>query len=738
MRTRIIFGIIIISSFCWIGYAFWLVEKQHQTLSIHTYFGSDSPLFIINRVDGCLPEINLSAINDLNFSEFIQSEETFSYWKSVVVQIDSSGANTRILLEEKTTMNDEYLKSMLEKAGVWDNELPTHNPRMINNWYVVRANGFLAISNQPIVNTNKTTDSVFIQRIRNRDIHASYSVIDKKQSHEVYCFKDYQKHFQRSDSDLQTLSPEVSDLDLYSILPTSTNGFFFMEKTLLLDKMEEWRDESFSQYIDKGVVFANIENKTVLFIDIIGQYVPQEILTEFARDKSTLNSQIVLLNQEIGPISVPFATGIENVLIVCEDKDVLEKIRLSYQKNDVFSTSKVFSEIKNQGAHKVHFRWYNPLNLNSPWMDKYPNAQIGYGIYSKATKQLSVTTIQKLDNSQPTHKIDVGAFGTVVWNFTLENKNSQFFLNEKTICVYNPEKKTISLVDIQGKVITWMQLTENLKTIHPMEGGFLIEQFNQLIWMEENAPYNKKEIPFSGAIASTIAPYIWKGVPSIGLISENKLYRISLNNGKSEITNIPGSNQIKKGQLHAFNHEGDLSFGVFSDSVLHVYNSKKERWKTTELDGNSVWSKKINGKIFYLSSTSTGYIYRELFKTNTLAAIATEKKFHSAYSDAKSTMFLFKQEKEIEVFTVESKSISSFQIDIENPEMIVPLIANNKITGIVSLNGILNKMSIVITNNSIIDTNSSQNMLNASQFVKLVTANKVITFVDGQLVMYSL
>ena len=70
--------------------------------------------------------------------------------------------------------------------------------------------------------------------------------------------------------------------------------------------------------------------------------------------------------------------------------------------------------------------------------------------------------------------------------------------------------------------------------------------------------------------------------------------------------------------------------------------------------------------------------------------------------------------------------------------MIVPMTANNKLNGIISLNGILNQMAIINTNSSIIDINSSQNMLNASQFVKFVESNKVITFIDGQLVMYSL
>ena len=733
MKARIIFGTLIVISLGWIGYTLWLVDKHHQPLSIESYFSDESSVYIINRADNCLPEIPEISIHGFNVKQFIQDPHSFYYWKSISIQTDSTGSVFKLLLEEKSNLKDQYLTEFLETLSLNGEQYISHKPYHINGFFVCRANGYLAISTSPISNQENQVQAPFATRISRRDIHASFSIINRNETIESYCFRDFNKHYHSFDVENAVQAKAVNELDMYSVLPSFTKGFYFIEKNTLLQLLSEWDDQSFVNYIDRGIIYAKIDQKPVVFIDIVGQYVPQEIITEFAQDKSMVNSQIIMLNRSIGTLTLPYATGIENILVLCEDKDVLERIRLAYQMGDSYSKTKSFEDLKNHGAQQVHFRWQSPIDIAIPVLSNFKSSFMGYGIYQQGN-QLAVSFVQQ-ENVKNEVVETQGKFGTVSWNFTLENKNSQFYQNNQAVCVYNPDKKTVSIVDVHGKVSTWMQLNENVKTIHPMENGFLIEQFNQLIWMADAPPFDKKEIPFKGAIASSIASYIWKGVPSISLISENKLYRISLRTGKSELTNIPSDNHVKKGQLHAFNHEGDLSFGVFTDSLLHIFNSKKDRWTTTLLPHKVVWSKKINGKIYYLAQTNQGYNYQELFKPTQSQLITTDYPyFNSSYDDGNS-YFIFHSATNVEVYSTLDKSKNMFTISHPNPEMIYPIHHNNKLTGIISLNGIQNTMEVSRLESQI---NSAKNILNASQFIKFVKTNKVITFVDGQLVMYNL
>jgi hypothetical protein len=495
-----------------------------------------------------------------------------------------------------------------------------------------------------------------------------------------------------------------------------------------------WEDPSISNYIDNGIVLTNIEGAHVWLIDISGKYTPQEILSEFAQDKAELKSQIVKLNRSFGSVSLPFAMGLENILVLSENKPVLEQMRISYQTGRLFIKSSDFQSIKKHGAHSVHSRWFNPEKIKTTQLQEYISGYIGHSAYSTNSNQLMVATTSLSGFFEnPRENLTASTDGQIVWNFSLENKNSRFYSNSLNICVVNPDKNTVSIVNPEGKVATWIQLSGNLKTIHPMEGGFLIEQFDQLIWLSDRAPFDKKEIPFKGAIASSIAPYIWKGVPSVSLISENLLYRISLKTGISETNKIPQNKEITAGQLHAFNLEGDLAFGVFTDSILHIYNSKKNNWRTLDTQGNINWSKKMNGKVYFLTQTSEGYFYKELLKTEPIAALPIQHNFISAIEKEGSVIFSFKTGNDVSFYSTALKQFFRSTSEIINAERIEPLMENNQLIGFVELDGVRNEL-IVHKN---IATTHDKITLNASQFFKVVGNNSVITFVDGQLVRYS-
>lgn len=735
MKTRLLFTLFVTGTLFWIAYSFFLIEKQQQTVSISTFFSPEQPVVFINRTDACLPETEIT-VNSVSLLKQIKTQ-TSLLWKSVAVQHFPDNT-IRIVLEEQANSREDSIHSFLTNLGLTTTDFSLNKLLETENWKLFRTNGFVLLTNAKELNAVPTQDSLFSHLLLNRDRQSNYSIITKDKASDYYCHNGYNKEFIIENRKDQKLAAPVSDLDLYGVLPEKTGQFLFIEKSFLAKNNDKWNDEKLLSFIDRGVVFTEFSGNTIIYLDIPGNYVPQEVIQEYVKDKGALNSSIIRLDHTIGEFTTPYATALENVLVLSKSKDALEQIRLLYQMGTVFTSTSQFEQIRRMGAEKVHYRWYHVSEKIMPFEIPDMSGDFGHGVYKTETAQLHIASTRLTQNGGNTsdNSSVTSSTGKIIWNFTLENKNSRFFQNASSVCVYNPDKKTVSIVDRNGKVATWSQMKGNIKTIHPMENGFLVEQFDQLFWMSDSPPYDKKAIAFKGAIASTIAPYIWKNVPSIGLISENKLYRISLKDGSKETNNIPQSRQITEGQLHAFNHEGDLCFGLFTDSVFHIYNSKKNNWRTIELEGKVNWSAKINGKVHYLISKSNTTEYRRLFEDNPIGSAKINGKFfRTQYSGNTDPLFLFIQGDTLTASTATFSRFITIQTDVYKPDLAVVRYFGNNSDQIIVLDGVKNEMILYSPYHA---SHSAPVRIKASQFLKLTGKDKVITFVDGQLLMYAL
>jgi hypothetical protein len=735
MKKRIVFTLILLLAIGWIGYTFYLTNKQHISLTEENFFSQESTSWFINRNDNCLPEFPETQIKELNLHEFVSSSNTYNTWKFINFQHNEETGEIRLLLEAKIGVKNDEILDFITKIGLKMRKDSPHKTQQIDQWFVKVVNSRIAISNKDIdliLSENKSAE--FAKRINQRDQLASYNFITNDYVDDVYCSNVEQKTFRNriNSKEQEGVYPPTSDLDFYGVIPLFTESLFFLEKSFLFSSLEKWNDASLAPFIDKGIMITSIQNKKVVFIDVSGQYIPQEIIVDFALDKATTSSKVVKLNRSIGDLELPIATSIENMLVLSEDSEILENVLLAYQMGNNMSKTKLFKTIQKESAHNVHARWYNANSIEIPSIPESSSTLMGYLISSPRTNEMKLTLTNSTSAPVATQVHDKKTPGSIVWNFTLENKSSSFYQNNETVCVFNPDKKTVSIIDETGNVVTWVQLTDNIKTIHPMDDGYLIEQFNQLVWLSQTAPFSKTTIPFSGAIASTIASYIWKGDPSIALISDNQLYRISLKTSTSVRTEIPKSTAITKGQLHAFNNEGDLSFGLFNDSTLHVYNAKKETWKTHQLNVQVMWSRKINGKVNYLASTENGYSYQTLFAPQTKINIPIEKPLFAAYLLNNEPLFIFNSNNEVELYQLERQSTFSYTLHTANPEIIAPLVDQRQIKGLMALNGIQNEIEVLYTNS--ID----ELKIKASKFIKVIPKSNIITFIDGQVVMYGL
>ena len=214
MKTRLLFGFIVILSSLWIGYALWMVKNQTVTIVAHSYFSDKSPILFINRKDECapIPEIELGkvALRSLITDDF------FSHWKSIGIQINMDDNEISILLEEQARIKDDDILDFINSIGLSLLQAPNPAPQIVENWTIIRANGYLAIHNR-LNDKPITVEHSFSHQIINRDIHSSYTKIDEKGVSDVYCHEGYSKIFRTSDATVSLTNPPNDDLDKYSV-----------------------------------------------------------------------------------------------------------------------------------------------------------------------------------------------------------------------------------------------------------------------------------------------------------------------------------------------------------------------------------------------------------------------------------------------------------------------------------------------------------------------------------------
>jgi hypothetical protein len=227
---------------------------------------------------------------------------------------------------------------------------------------------------------------------------------------------------------------------------------------------------------------------------------------------------------------------------------------------------------------------------------------------------------------------------------------------------------------------------------------------------------------------SNIARYIWKGHPSIGFVSENFLYRISLKSGEVQRDKMTQNAELSSAQLHAFNFEGDLTFGLFHADKFVLFNTKRNNWRTIDLDGEVLWSDKLNGKIHYLTHKESNYNYH-IFKES-VRKFTEPMRYLTQVLSGSQPVFIFGSEGQIRLVPEGIPSTEIYSLQTRKPEMTAVVLRGLKPNYILALNGVLNEIEILDVENQ------RKISKNGSQFLKFVSPNKVITFVDGQLVMY--
>jgi hypothetical protein len=737
LKAKVIISIFFVLALVLVGLGLMWSRNMSNEREISAYLSADEPIYIFYRTSECKPEdLDWSLKNvrvvDL-FSELLDTK----YWKSVIAQ--RIGDDQYVFIFEQTReFRDVQLDSLSAKLGINTKRQLLSVSDLDGVWNIKVVGNYCVFSSAKdlIQRTNLNTN--FDKQFKQRDRNASFTFIHGDEVQAYYCLnKGVRAYFNFELPDLQVTSMGASDLSFYNLLPKTISFFEFLEKDLLLTIDAKWEQSPLLEYCENGVIFSSYNNIPFYVMPISDLFSAKELLESLAGGTQFENIQIKELMGVVPGEPKIYAIALENSLVLSISQSVLEDVALSYQMQTGFNTTKKFEIMAKNSANTVHYRWYNRNQmLKSELVSRLPiDVFYGYSYFRNRDKIMrSVSHGGEQTQSIPTEISTQNA--KVLWNFSLKNMSSTFHLNlNPVVGIFNPADRAFSVVDAEKNITTSITLSEGLKTIHPLDKGFLIETFEKLYWIPEHNREAQKEFAFKGKIQSTIATYVWNNEEFVTFISEQKLHKLSLKTGKIETLSIPANLSDDLPQLHAFNHKGALHIGYFGGGEFHAVDLAKNKWFKEALRGKITFSQKIDGKIHVVESVDGKGVHRVMFGGELQLFNNIKPNVVGVFVNDDELIWLLKNEQDIMIY-YPKRTIGAFlTLPAGSMDFLAPVIAGNRVLGVLALNDVQNEITYYKRNGNDTELVKAQTF-RGSKFIRFTGNNRCMTFVDGQLVMY--
>jgi hypothetical protein len=659
------------------------------------------------------------------------------YWKSVIAQ--RIGDDQYVLIfEQSREFRDAQLDSLSTKLGINTKRQFMSVVDIDGKWNIKVVGNYCVFSSASEFIQRTDLNTNFDQQFKQRDKNASFTFIHGDEVQAFYCLnKGIRAYFNFELPDLQVTSMGASDLSYYNLLPKTVSFFEFLEKDLLVTIEPKWELSPLFEYSENGVIFSAYNNIPFYVMPISDLFSAKELLESLAGGTQFENIQIKELMGVVPGETKIYAIALENSLVLSISQSVLEDVALSYQMQTGFNTTKKFEIMSKNSANTVHYRWYNRNQmLKSELVSRLPiDVFYGYSYFRNRDKIMrSVSHGGEQAQSIPTEISSQNA--KVLWNFSLKNMSSTFHLNlNPVVGVFNPTDRAFSVVDAEKNILTSITLSEGLKTIHPLDKGFLIETFEKLYWIPEQNREAQKEFAFKGKIQSTIATYVWNNEEFLTFISEQKLHKLSLKNGKIETLNIPANLSDDLPQLHAFNHKGALHIGYFGGGEFHAVDVAKNKWFKEPLRGKITFSQKIDGKIHVVESVDGKGVHRVMFEGERQLFNNIKPNVVGVFVNDNELIWLLKNEQDIMIYYPKRTIGALLTLPSGSFDFLAPVIEGNRVLGVLALNDVQNEITYYKRNDKDTELVKAQTF-RGSKFIRFTGNRRCMTFVDGQLVMY--
>jgi len=733
MKTNLILGFLVIASLATVTVGLVWSSKLNHEKDVAHYFSADFDTYIFYRPNECMVDDLNWELDGISLSQFFTRQLASGKWKSIVAQKVEKNQYT-FVFEQNSGYRDQDLDSLCKQLNITIRREFLSVRDLSNQWIIREIKNAFVLSNAALPNDSKHLLPEVFSR---KDENASFACIVNGALQEYYCFPKATKSFvQLKMPDLQVNSIGSMDLDLYNVVPKSVSFFEYLDKDLLTEFYPEWKKSPLLEYVESGVIFSALNNVNFYVLPIADLFSAKDILESTASPTDSSTTQIKALKQVVPGQRFTYALVIENNLVLSNSQSILESISLSYQMQAGFNTTQLFEQIQRNTSSKVHYRWFNRQQLlkSNVLMRMSIPSSYGYSYFRNRDKTMRFVSVS---GKNQTKEIPVASNETkVLWNFSLKNIESSFHLNaNQVIGIFNPSDRAFSIVDGNGKILTSKALTENLKSIHPLDQGYFLETFEKLYWIPERSVEGQREYNFKGQIQSSIASYTWNGEGFVTFISEQQLHKLSLKTGKIEKLKIPVSLSEALPQLHAFNHKGKLHIGYFSDQFFHAVNVSNNRWTKEPIPQAVLYSEKIDGRIHYIEKGKGIGSHKVLFGGELQIFNDIQPNFSGMVKHNMESIWLLRDKNDFFVYrptTIKGTSVSVSGVEISAFE---PVFSGDRLEGLLILDDVKSEVHYFKRKGEDSELILAQKF-RGSKFIKNMNNRQFVTFVDGQLVCY--
>lgn len=715
---------------------FWSQTVSSESNIAH-YFDDKGELYLFQRPDECLPEDMHVVINGRPLTEIVSLAMRSKNVRAIYFQQDKA-QHCVFAMEKGREFGQKNLEEIAFLLGAHIQKTPLNFEDEKGRWLIRSVGDFIVFSNAKMIQLHDNNQAKFEQFFSRRDKNASFSYYAKGATQDFYCFPDGQRAYVNLNSEaIQVNSMGSNDLHYYNLLPKNISFFEYLDKDLLVEFYPEWDNSPLLEYTDHGVIFSSLNNTPFYVIPISDVFSANDLITSFdSKSGSVSNSRIVELLQVIPDEVRVFATSIENSLLLCQSQTVLEEIVLSYQMQLGFNATAIYESIAKKTAAKVHYRWYNSTQKFAlKTVLKFPvSASFGYAYLRNRNRSALLAFYGSTKKSMREQNSKYNA--ELLWNFSLKSESSTFHQNNSPVIgVHNPEARTFSIVDAQKNILNSIDLAENLKKVHPLENGFLLESFEKLYWIAENSLEQQKEFYFKGEIKSDIAQFVWNGDSFLTFISDQKLHQLNLSTGRVETQKIPTQINHSQPQLHAFNFKGKLHIGYFDKTELHAVEVAKNKWIKNTMPGQVSYSQKIDGKVQCVLNKSGRGTHNELFGTEQQIFNNIAPNVMATFYQHDTWIWVLRSDKTFYVYQPQRKKGVLVELPAIEISDLVPVYDGATFKGMLVLDDVRSEIHFYEKQQGDIELVSKTNFRGA-KFVKLIGNRQCVTFIEGQLVAY--
>lgn len=324
---------------------------------------------------------------------------------------------------------------------------------------------------------------------------------------------------------------KVDDNDYFAqFLPSELQEYHFYEKEFALKNKLISQKSPLYQWMDDGMVSFEFENTKCILTDYNKSIDPMQMLLSDSNQGEIVlsdNFKNIQLSKDFpSDLKKGFYIGkLGDKVLLCEKKDVLEKIIAAYQLGNTLAlnpekTEALFGKMPKKVSERL------ALSDDFYTLSSYKNLLIKTEIYDAYKSKDSTQILVKKDLSAP--KIDNSSFSTNQETaYFLGNGNTVFCIGKQNEIIALANKKQLWKIHLDGEIIG------QLKVIDLKDNGkqqILVSTRNKIYLIQASDGTNVNEFPLATNLQSPVSYYRWNGKANFLAVSaNNELLQISEN-----------------------------------------------------------------------------------------------------------------------------------------------------------------------------------------------------------------